>query len=350
METLIKLLYKFKIKFSEIKQIKKKKNWVSLTKKERKKIRKENYIVCKIMKNIFQDWDNCEFEYFVSDTVYQTEILPKTNCIDYGMYGVRHKLSYFSDKNYQHKFINNVKFPTVIGRCVNGDFYDEDFNLISHEELKKKLKKYDKLVFKKSIGIGHGKGVKLVVKKDFEKTILEFKDNFVIQDVIKQHKDLSYFNSSSVNVIRITSFYFEGEVYILGAILRVGAPGAFCDHLGNENINPRIIAIKEDGTLSNIAIDPDGKKVYNDIFGKEIIGKIPKYDEIKSIVFEQHKNYIHHKLIGWDFTIDSKNNVICIELNSTVPGIIQTQMACGPVFSKVTKKGKKFLDEIMNNK
>ena len=51
--------------------------------------------------------------------------------------------------------------------------------------------------------------------------------------------------------------------------------------------------------------------------------------------------------MGWDFAVDKNENVVCIEYNSTVPGIIQTQMVCGPVFAQQTKNKKSILEEII---
>ena len=60
-----------------------------------------------------------------------------------------------------------------------------------------------------------------------------------------------------------------------------------------------------------------------------------------------HSKFAQHKIIGWVFAVDKNENVVCIEYNSTVPGIIQTQMVCGPVFAQQTKNKKSILEEII---
>lgn len=344
LNVIIKILYSYKCRKLEKKLLSKVNKKLTLV--EKRRIAKRNNNVATIMKTVYKDWDSCDYRYFVSDPYFQLELLPKLNDINYGKFGIRHKWSYFSDKNYQEIIASNFKFPEAIVRKINGDYYDNSFHYIDYNEALEKLKKYDSLVFKKSLGEGHGKGVKLVLKKDYEDEINSFGNNYVIQKKIKQHDFLANYNSSSVNVIRVTSLYIHGEVYILGSILRVGAPGSFCDHLGHNNVNPRIVSIADNGKLVGPAIDPDCCVVYDDLFGKKIDGKIPNYNEIIKTVKKEHKRFLHHKIIGWDITVDSDENVLCIEFNSNVPGIIQTQMANGPVFGELSSRGIPLLDEI----
>lgn len=84
------------------------------------------------MKNVYRDWDSCNYEYFVSDPYFQMELLPKLNDVNYGKLGIRHKWSYFSDKNYQDKFAINFLFPKTVIRCINGELFDDSFNYIDY--------------------------------------------------------------------------------------------------------------------------------------------------------------------------------------------------------------------------
>ena len=49
------------------------------------------------------------------------------------------------------------------------------------------------------------------------------KANFIVQEAVKQHAVLAALNPSSLNTIRVVSFLFEGTIYILSSILRMGA-------------------------------------------------------------------------------------------------------------------------------
>jgi len=205
------------------------------------------------------------------------------------------------------------------------------------------------LVFKTSIGLGHGKGVRLVKRNDYNSYLISFGSNYIVQKPLMQHKELSKFNSTSVNVLRVTTLRIKETVYVLGTIFRVGAPGAFCDHNGFENLKPRIVRVDENGNLVGKALSPDDCKIYDDIFGVKISGKIPHYKEIIEKTKEMALQFGHHGIIGWDITIDDEDRIICIEFNSNAPGMTQTQMACGPVFANLTDNGTPLLDEIIKN-
>ena len=322
-------------------------DWIELTKEEKEEILPDNRNLAYLVKNVCADWNHVDKKYLISDYYYKRHVLPKLNAINYNSLGSVSFKSYFTDKNYEEKVASNFKFPKCVIRCIDGDFYDENFNYIVLEEAKNLLNNYDKLVFKRTFGAGHGKNVLLSAKEDYENNIKKFGKNFVVQVPLKQHDFLSNFNSSSVNVIRITSVLWEGQVYILSGILRVGAPGSFCDHLGNASEGPRIVALDDDGNLIGKAINPDKTLVYDDLFGKEIRGQVPVYDKMKKLVREAHNNFIHHKIIGWDLTVNDKNEVVCIEFNSICPGIVQSQMCCGTIFNKKTVNGQILLDEIL---
>lgn len=285
--------------------------------------------------------------YYVSDGYYQADILPRLNLLNYGVLGIRHTIHYFTDKNYEPYFMRGVTFPQTLIKNIRGQFYTDDFNPVTLEETLRVIKRYSALVFKKTVETGHGNGVALVKNGGYENKIKEFEKDFLIQLPVKQHEVLAYFNDSSVNVLRITSLCHRGEVYILGVILRVGPPGAFCDLKGSGGQNPRLIAVKEDGSLGDYSVDPDTCDVYDDVFGKKIQGVIPNLNVMKEMVKSEHIKYPRTALIGWDFTVDREGNPVCFEYNSCVPGIVQSQMVLGPIFAQKSKAGVPLLDEIM---
>lgn len=291
--------------------------------------------------------DSDDDRYYVSDGYYQADILPRLNSINYGILGIRHTIHYFTDKNYEPYFMQGITFPQTLIKNIRGQFYTDDFKPITYDRVISVIKQYSSLVFKKTVETGHGNGVALAKQDEYEDKIKEFKRDFLIQVPVKQHEVLSYFNDSSVNVLRITSLCHGGEVYILGVILRVGPPGAFCDLKGSGGQNPRLIAVKEDGSLGNYSVDPDTGSAYEDVFGKKIQGVIPNLQAMKEMVRAEHIKYPGTALIGWDFTVDIDGNPICFEYNSCVPGIVQSQMVLGPIFAQKSKDGVPLLEEIM---
>ena len=281
----------------------------------------------------------------MSDDLYQNIILPKLNFSNYSKEGKYCEgQSYFNDKNYQEFFVD-IASPKCVLHNVDGVLYDNLFNRISVDSALLLLEKYDKLVYKKSTETGHGKDVFLINKSDYSR-LIGTKD-YIIQEVLQQHDSLSCYNISSVNVIRITSLFWKGNIYILGGVLRIGAPGSFCDLVSTEGKYPLIVPILENGELGNRAIDCDRGYVYDDIRGKKIGKCILKYAEMQELVKREHQKYPKHGIIGWDLTLDKYEDIRCIEYNVDCPGIMQTQYALGAIFAKKSVGGSALLDEIL---
>lgn len=320
------------------------KEWKELDRNELKLVREDKYAY-KIFKNVFGG----DLEYFVSDGLYQSVILPKLNFANYMQSGRYCAGStYFADKNYQELFIKKIHPPKCVIRNINGNFYDANFVKISQDDAWQLLQRYAKLVLKKSIETGHGKDVSLIERKEFN-NILESKKDYIVQEVLEQHESLAYFNSSSVNIIRITTLFWRENVYILGGILRIGPPGSFCDLTSNGGKSPLIIPIDHNGKLGSKAIDCENWKLYDNVWGKEIQGCILKYEEMKEKVKEEHQKYPKHGIIGWDLTLDKDADIRCIEYNVRCPGVMQSQYALGAIFSQRSVDGNVLLDEILGD-
>ena len=332
--------------------VRKHKDWQALSCEEKKKTRKEDEWGLTIYKNTFPGWNSVDISLFVTDELQDEIILPKLNKINYNEIGMRHKWNLFQDKNYQPSFAKEMRFPQSVIHCIDGQLYDDEFRMINSNIANSILNSYDALVFKKTLFSGHGEGVILCHKGEYGDLIGKNwgGGNYIVQKVIRQCSEFAQFNESSVNVVRMTTLFWNGQVYILGGILRIGAPGSFCDHTGYNNVNPRVVGIHDDGKLYDYCIDPDGEIMYKECFGKKTDGAlVPKYEEMKQQAISVHKHYPHNRIIGWDFTVDRNEEVICIEYNPDQPGIIQTQMAIGPIFNRITRNNKTILQEILES-
>lgn len=205
----------------------------------------------------------------------------------------------------------------------------------------------EEFLIKPSIDSGEGRLISFFevgkfVKKDIESAMEKMKANFIVQESVKQHDTLKRLNPSSLNTIRVVSFFFEGEVYILSAILRMGASGEKVDNVGAGGF---ACPIKENGQLNEKGVNRKAEwkvKNQNGVFFKDIV--VPSYEEIVKIVKRKHKEFAHFKLIGWDFSVDQEGTPIFIEYN-VCPG--SNQITCGPTFGDLTEK---VLEEIFIKK
>lgn len=166
--------------------------------------------------------------------------------------------------------------------------------------------------------------------------------NFIVQERVKQHKELALLNPDTANTIRVLSFLTDEEVYIPGAYIRIGAKGKsviesgsgeyYCDILDDNSFAETsfrfdVIAHFDetgDDTREHVltpASDRMGGK-YMETY------RVPSMDKIREKVKEFHYMIPHLRLVGWDFTVDEKGEPILFEFNCA-PGAQSYQLVTG---------------------
>ena len=318
-------------------------HWTFLTPEELRSVNTRDKYAYAIYKNM-AGAEN--LPYYVSDSLFKTLLLPTLNPLNHAPSG-KNRESCFADKNYSELIMGSLRFPKAVFRRMHGQFYDADLHRITEDEALALAAPYEELVFKQSVDGAHGHGVKLATRAEYSDLLRTHGENYVVQERVRQHPVLSYFNESSVNILRVTSLCWKGQVYILSGILRIGAPGSFCDHTPCGDTHNLDVAVMEDGSLASAAFDPDHCHVYDTVYGKPIQGRIPRYEEIKELVTREHIKYPDYALIGWDFTVDEGENIVCMEFNTKWPGISASQYAHGAIFAQKSRDGVPLLDEIM---
>lgn len=320
------------------------KDWEPLTRKEKRKYRKDRYTYT-VFKNVAPMFEEYP-DYFVTEKDYITEVLPRVSRSCHKVDGTPID-TIFNDKNYFERLFPEITFPKAIVRCVNGTLFDGEYRQISRGDAIEKLRKYDNVVFKRTVDTQHGEGVVPASGEKILETFDVIGENFIVQELIKQHSFLAGFNSTSVNVIRVVSMFWKGKCYIIDSRLRVGAPGSFCDHTGFDGVGSLEIGIAEDGSFRGEAYDDTDGKYYSTVFGHEITGAIPAYQEMLDIASRGQTMYPAYGMLGWDFTVAEDGSVVCIEVNSRFPSTKSAQCISGPIFMKKTADGNILIDEIM---
>lgn len=242
-----------------------------------------------------------------------------------------------SDKNLFEILFNGENQAGTIARCSNGVFEDKGYNPIEKEEVLRLISSMEKLVVKPTVESHAGEGIYCLPGSEAAKRIDEFGEDFIIQEVIRQHKSFSELNESSVNVVRISSLLLNGKVHILDSIIRIGAPGNFTDH---KNI---AVGIQNDGRLKEYGLTVKGEKVYVLPNGLKVDGHVlAGYREMVEMVSRLHPRVPQARLIGWDLTADEDGRPTIIEANFNFPGIMRGQDCNGPFFGDLTDEVLKF--------
>ena len=213
----------------------------------------------------------------------------------------------WEDKAFMPFILKDVIFPETICCCVNGYFYDANRDMVSQKTAMKIIMENENAIAKPTLALGGGKGIVLVDCSNPEQTLKSLRGtNFIIQKIIRQSPQMARFNPSSVNTEKIVSFLFQGEVFILSTIVRVGALGSITDNVGEGN--GWIIGINDNGEMRSCGLDVYGHIYETDFYGKKIEGTIlSHHEEICEIIKRSHKLFPYFGLMSWDFCVNEKN-------------------------------------------
>ena len=152
----------------------------------------------------------------------------------------------------------------------------------------------------------------------------------VVQDI---HILLANVEVDGIVAVRAADTFFEGEVHVLSAIVRMGGGEARVDNVTSGGMQ---CGLQMDGQCHSLACTKKRNWVDRSPDGTVFAGtKIPAFDKILQIVIKEHIRFPHFRLIGWDFSVDREGEPVFIEYN-VCPGA--NQMTCGPTFGDLTDR------------
>lgn len=284
--------------------------------------------------------NNHTLEYYIPDDFY--------HCFVDAFYSHPKRAKVLDDKNMYDMYFSDIKQPRTIARKIKGLYMNATYKLISQDELINHCIGAENIIIKKSVDSEGGAGIVFWDKNcsinDLKKSVTAMSD-FVIQEVIEQHPELSKINKSSINTIRIMTFSYDGEVKVLSSIIRMGVGGMRVDNATSGGL---ICGIDNTGRLRNYAVDIKANKCFKHPSGikfNDVV--IPGYDKCVALVKKlAPRFYSVSKLISWDLSVGKDGEPILIEVNLTYGGISIHQMTNGPIFGEMTEE---ILTDILNN-
>ena len=246
----------------------------------------------------------------------------------------------YNDKNMTDVTLPGTHQPHIYLKNMAGYYYSEG-QAITRDEALRICRDLGDVIIKPSL-TGRGVGVrKIHVEngvtdyngKDLSEIFDEYKADFLVQRVIKQHKEMASLNPDSINTIRVVSYRSGMDIKIVYTVIRIGRKGMNVDNESAGGISARI---NPDGTISKYAYGAPGvdKVEYTDS-GVRLDGfKVPSYERALDLVKSSHINLPYFNLIGWDIAIEEDGSPIMIELNLN-PDL--SQSANGPAFGNYTE-------------
>ncbi|MGQ1909566.1 sugar-transfer associated ATP-grasp domain-containing protein [Marinifilum sp. RC60d5] len=222
-----------------------------------------------------------------------------------------------------------VKQPTLLLQYNHGLFYDFRKNPIGNKEVDEIIEQTiaDKLFLKPSLGLG-GQGILVFNKKEkfideegnqisaeFIKKNLDKKEDYILQEGIRQHDELNQIYPHSVNTFRVNTRIIEGKAHILFSFLRMGRGGGQLDNASLKGfvckVDPETGEFAPEGTsklFTRIDKHPDTNF--------EFAGyKFPYWKEVREFVLKAANKLENIGCIGWDIAY-SVDGPMVIEINA----------------------------------
>lgn len=263
---------------------------------------------------------------YVPKDFYTMEILQKAN--------VFQMRAAYDDKNIYDIILAGENVVHTILKNMNGYYYYEG-KPVSEEKAIQLCQNMDKVILKPAMD-KHGNGVKLVTVINGKTNVndltigelfKQYNHNFLIQERVKQHKDLAALNPTSVNTMRILSYRSGMEVLIVYSVIRIGRSGQVIDNQCAGGIST---TITKDGKLGMAAFGGYSEdNVLKTDTGITMEGyQLPSYEKAIEFVKRLHMKLPYFNIVGWDVSIEENGEPILIEFN-THPGLSQSAFCSG---------------------
>lgn len=258
--------------------------------------------------------------------------------------------AYYADKNMFDKILPLDYMAKTYLRRIQGSWYDVNYEIVK-DSIDNLISNIDdtKIVIKPTVGGMSGKGVKLFAKEGRIWRSLDSRDilsqkwldenygnDCIIQRCLGQSKEISYYNPTSVNTLRLAVYRSvkDDEVHVLRAVMRIGGKGSLID---NAHAGGGFVGIYKDGTLGKFVCNQYGEttNIFNDIdFGKP--HKVPYYDKVIDFAKDVARHIPHHRLLALDIMLDENNNPRLIEFNVEKYSVWLFQFTTGGAFGEFT--------------
>lgn len=262
---------------------------------------------------------------YVPTNIYHCELLPKAND--------KTLAKAYCDKNVCDLLFPGENVAHYVLKNMHGYYYYEG-KPVSYEDALSLCRDLKDIIVKPSLS-SKGKGVQLMNFTDginekgesIEQVFKQYKEDFLFQKRVHQHKDMAALNPTSLNTIRVLSYRSGLEVIIIYSVVRIGRKGSVVD---NQSAGGISTTISKEGKLGKVAfggystdniLETDTGIVLEDY-------QIPSYDKAIEMVKRMHMNLPYFNIIGWDLAIEEDGSPILIEIN-TNPGLSQSAFKSG---------------------
>lgn len=269
---------------------------------------------------------------FVPDSLYYADIERKFN--DYGVADV------IDHKCYYSLMFPEIKHPECIAYRIRGRWTDSAFSPLSEEDVVDRCVRTGKVIVKPAKGSCAGIGI--YIWNDSNNDVFSLRKflsvaptDLVIQAFLEQSPRTACFSQSSVNTVRVLTYYAEDDVIALSAVLRMGIDNMQVDNFSAGGL---VVGILPNGQLRPWGYTKNGKKLAAHPNGVTFANhQLVNFDEAVAILRMLHKRLPMCRLISWDIAMDKDDSPVFIEMNLRRGELDFHQITNGPLFGTRTK-------------
>ena len=256
-------------------------------------------------------------------------------------------------KNYLDRIFPFVKQPYAFIHRSYGHYFDHDHLPITKEEAVNICYNtlhgatgYQEMIIKPADTTGEGKNATFFDADASKEKILQifdaFTQDFICQEVLKNHPTLAAPHPESLNTLRIVTLMWKDTVYHVGTVFRMGLDKRI-DNLSQGGIGCQVFP---GGVCGDLLTDYYGKHFTEHPSGFKVAGhRLFHADEAVKQAMLCHETMPQQKYVAWDFTIDQDGDPVLIEIKS--PGGTEAVQICGINALIDREMAKEILDEYL---
>lgn len=197
----------------------------------------------------------------------------------------------------------------------------------------------------KPLSANSGSGIKIISPSEYnssssllESLKNEYKDGFIVEELIEQAEAIAQFHPKSVNTIRINTIHVGDEYLIKYPCMRLGRGDAVVDNANAGGIfggidveTGKIIAVRDEFGRQYFE-HPDTKVKFEGF-------TVPRWNEVCDLAVKIAQDFSECKIIGFDFALTNKGWVL-VEVNAYPLLIFQiaTQIGIREEMEQFTEK------------
>ena len=250
-----------------------------------------------------------------------------------------------NNPDYYHIVDDKIEFNEFFSDYLKRDWLD--MRKTSLEEFEAFCRKHDDMMIKPINETG-GTGVEKLYVKDYSSVkelydLILSKKAYLVEEVVKQHPDISRLYPYSVNTYRILTIKTDDDVDVIYAILRLGNNGSVVDnhHAGGMStpIDLDTGKILFPASDLNLVLYEEHPMTHMKLVGYQL----PYWNEAKAMVKEAAMLIPEIRYNGWDVAI-SEDGPLLIEGNylpgydlMSLPGQNPSKIGMLPVYRKYVK-------------